>query len=618
MSTEVKTALVDRRSAQLFALIIATIFCFLLVRLFMVQMRPASNIEGKADAQRFRRESRVGTALPEKAVRAELRDREGRLLAATWFEYDLVVDMVELLRGADNRAERAGRLSRLSNATAKALSACGRKTEMRALATDLMKAANSQTPVRWLRLVKGMDPKSQRAVEAAVVGTRGLRFEHRERRSFPYGAATAQVVGIVGENPKDAVGRVAGRTGVEFQLDRILAGEAGRLPLEKDAAGRELLPRWIAEAEPVPGGMVTLTLDAEIQRICMEVLEKSVGACKAEKGSAVVLSARNGEVLAACTWPSVDPEKLNAKTANNLNLGAFLDLYEPGSTIKPLFISWALQKGLVTMDTRFDCGGADGVHQFGPRLVREYHANPNPLTVREVLIKSSNVGAVRIGHERLGIDGEYEALAAFRMSGRLKVGYPSMPNNRYTPRAQAHSLYTPTSFPQGYEMMMSPLMMARMFLVFARGGEFMDPVLVLEASKDGRVIAPDHSDPGRHVRVLDREVALSVRGALERVMEEGTGKSARSSKYSIAAKTGTPKIGKTEVYNPIICTMAPVHERDPEIVVVVIHHHVRNRGPGTYTGGTVSGPPARDIIERTLEYMRIPHEAGRTGGVQKP
>ncbi|MSR74559.1 MAG: penicillin-binding protein 2 [Planctomycetes bacterium] len=610
--------LMDRRSAQLFALIIASIFCFLLVRLFMVQMRPAKNIDGRADIQRFRPDSRVGSALPEKAVRAELRDREGRLLAATWFEYDLVVDMVELMRGATDRAARAARLTRLSAETAKALTANGKRTEVRALAKPLVDAANAATPVRWLRLVKGMDPKMQRAVEDAVVGLRGVRFEHRERRAFPYGAVTAQIVGIVGENPKDAMGRVAGRTGVEFQLDRILAGEAGRLPLEKDAAGRELLPRWIEEAEPVPGGTVTLTVDAEIQRICMEVLEKSVGSSKAEKGSAVVLSARTGEVLAACTWPSVDPEKLDAKTASNLNLGAFLDLYEPGSTIKPLFVSWALQKGIVTMDTKIDCGGADGVHQFGPRLVREYHANPNPLTVQEVLIKSSNVGSVRIAYERLGINGQYEAMAAFRMSGQLKVGYPSMPNNRYTPRAAAHALYTPTSFPQGYEMMMSPLIMARYFLVFARGGEFMDPIIVREARKDGRVIAPDYADPARHVRVIDREVALSVRGALERVMEEGTGKSARSSKYSIAAKTGTPKIGKTEVYNPIICTMAPVHERDPEIVVVVIHHHVRNRGPGTYTGGTVSGPPARDIIERTLEYMRIPHEVGRSGGVQRP
>jgi cell division protein FtsI/penicillin-binding protein 2 len=64
--------------------------------------------------------------------------------------------------------------------------------------------------------------------------------------------------------------------------------------------------------------------------------------------------------------------------------------------------------------------------------------------------------------------------------------------------------------------------------------------------------------------------------------------------------------------------MAPVHERDPEIVVVVLHHHVKNRGPGTYTGGTVSGPPARDIIERTLDYMRIPGDAGRSAKAATP
>ena len=599
-------------------LIVAAMFSVLLVRLFMVQLRPAEKIEGRDERQRFRAESKIGTALPEVPVRAEIRDREGRLLASTWFDFDLVIDAVEFLRGAKTPAEQTQRCSNMANQVAAALKPTRKTISANAVLMTLSKGALKPQPSRWLPLVRGLDPAEQRAVESALQGTRGVRFEHHEKRSFPYGAVTAQVVGLVGEHPSDRAGRVAGRTGVEFQLDRLLAGTAGALPLEKDAAGREFLPRWVDEATPVPGGSVELTLDAEIQRICMDVLSRSVPAAKAEKGSAIVLSARTGEVLAACTWPSADPTRITAKDSTKLNLGAFLDLYEPGSTIKPLFISWALQQELVTMDTRVDCGGADGVHQFGPRLVREYHPNPQPLTVREILIRSSNVGAVRIGYEKLGLDGELAALKAFRMSGRLKVGFPSMPNNRHTEKAKAHALYTPTSFPQGYEMMMSPLIMARAFLVFARGGEFVEPTLVRAIHPAGERVVLDADEASRHVRVIDREVALAVRGALEEVMESGTGKTARSAKYSIAAKTGTPKIGQSELYNPLICTMAPVHERDPEIVVVVLHHHVKNRGPGTYTGGTVSGPPARDIIERTLDYMRIPGDAGRSAKAATP
>lgn len=608
----------DRRSATLLVLIIATMFSVLLVRLFMVQLRPAAKLEERGERQRFRAEERVGTALPEVPVRAEVRDREGRLLASTWFDFDLVVDAVELLRGAKTPAEQGTRCTDLAGRVADTLKGSRKNLTERALLMTLSKGALKKQPSRWLPLVRGLNPTEQRQLETALKGVKGVRFEHHERRSFPYGAVTAQVVGLVGEHPKDRPGRVAGRTGVEFQLDRLLSGTAGALPVEKDAAGREFLPRWVEEATPVPGGHVELTLDAEIQRICMDVLSHSVPAAKAEKGSAVVLSARTGEVLAACTWPSADPLTIGPKDSTKLNLGAFLDLYEPGSTIKPVFVSWALQQGLVKMDTRFDCGGADGVHNFGPRLVREYHANPAPLTVREILIKSSNVGSVRIGYEKLGLDGELAALKAFHMSGRIKLGFPSMPNNRHTEKARAHALYTPTSFPQGYEMMMSPLMMARAFLVFARGGEYIEPSLVRAIHPQGERVVTDLDDTSRHVRVIDREVALAVRSALEEVMESGTGKSARSAKYAIAAKTGTPKIGQSELYNPLICTVAPVGPQEPEIVVVVLHHHVKNRGPGTYTGGTVSGPPARDIIERTLDYMRIPADAGRSAKAAKP
>lgn len=604
-------------SVRTVGIFVGGVFAVLLIRLWSVQVLTAPKTISKAEAQSRRAEIRAGTTLAEKVPRAPILDRQGRILARSWFEHDLVLDVAQVVAGRSGAAryEAATRAADGLEAAVVGAGAAPEHADLRAAVVRALGTGPKGGPAQWLRVARNLDPRQRRIVREALerAGIRGFSFEDRVVRSYPFGACAAQVVGFVGEDAGDGPGRIAGRAGIEKQLDRVLDGTPGAFVGERDKDGREFLPAWILDRGIRPGAAVVLTIDAEIQRICMEVLEQAVAKSRAEAASAVVLSARTGEVLAAASWPTADPADLDGADLTDLNLRAFIDLYEPGSTVKPMLIGWALQQKAVSWQTTVDCGGPDGVEFFGARKVEEYIANPRPLTTEGVLIKSSNVGACRIAYERLGIRGMYDALESFRVAGRPAIEYPIPGPCRYTARTRGEQggVWTGCSFPQGYEIMLSPLGLARVFLAFARRGAIVEPSLVRELRTADGVIAPPPHEPEREFQALDPEIAGALLGVLERVVEEGTARQARSAKWSIGGKTGTPKITGTNWYNPVFCGIAPVRDRDPEIVVVLQQHKVVGRGAGTYSGGAMSAPFASQIIERTLTLLGIPPEEGR-------
>ncbi len=620
------TAARSRKNARVLAVTLAIAFTLVVGRLWVLTMLPEDRVLARAQAQLHRSERSEGRGLTEQPGRGGIYDRRGRPLAVSYYEHDLVLDPLSMIgvepdKRPSHRSEWLMKaLQRIDERVSKVaglLSDAGvaiTKERLRVRLIWSLTGGREGGPKRWMRVAERLSPMEYRRVSEALerAKIRGFSFEHRIRREYPYGALCSQMVGVIGESPLDAPERDAGRAGMEWAADRAIEGQKGRLHAEADRLGRELLLDLDQVQRTRPGVDLTLTLDAEVQRFCFEALAKACPAVGASRASAVVLSAKDGELLAACTWPSADPERLDREgEIGKLRLGALLDRFEPGSVIKPVFVSWALQHGKISMSSVFDCGGPDGVHAFGPRVVTEYIANPNPLTTEMILVKSSNVGAVRIGIDALGLDGMYDALQAFRIANHPALGYPASVRGTFTKRRDATVHWTGISLCQGYEIMLSPFGLARLYLVLARGGEFVEPAVLKEIRGQGqRETTPPVTERGR-ARILDREVADSVRSALERAVEEGTGKSARSDRWSVAAKTGTPRFMNTALYNPVMCAMAPVAARSPEIVVVVQFKDVPNRGPRTYTGGTVAGPVVKEIVERTLNYLGIPEEPGR-------
>jgi cell division protein FtsI (penicillin-binding protein 3) len=475
---------------------------------------------------------------------------------------------------------------------------------------------------------------------AMLEGLPAWSFEDRNRRTYPFGTLTGQLVGLIGMSGRENDDEVAGRVGIELFLERALAGEPGQLSGVQDAAGQELVIADPWARPPRRGADVVLTVDAEIQRFVAEALASGAAETGPEVASAVVLDVRSGEILGAASWPAADPNDLRESDVEGLKLPAFQARYAPGSTIKPLMLGWAFAHGVLDPEERFDCGGTAGSDRIGPRTVVEYSANPGLLTPREILMRSSNVGATRIAVGRLGLAGMYTLLDALGWGGRPGndalqeaagigprdgIAFPYVAPGYFTrhdlgarpigvsdPPLRGPPAYTEVAFPQGYEIAVSPLAVARAYVCLARGGELIEPRLLREITWEGGAWQPPESVR----RVFPEQATARVREGMVLAVEEprGTAHKSRSDRWTTAAKTGTAQVttpgevGRRSLYNAWFCCLAPAS--DPRLVVVV-HHQLRHRPGDPYTGGAVSGPVGKEIFERTLEYLGVPPDRER-------
>ncbi|MAB89936.1 MAG: hypothetical protein CMJ90_10815 [Planctomycetes bacterium] len=627
MSFKSDKPVVDTRAAFKLMIALAAVFLILVCRLYWLHVLPHPERLRVVSAETSRPQgSRPIHLMFEQPYRGRILDRKGRVLAQSWYAHDVVIDGKEIVAAGtvEERREAAERASALVRTV---LADAGVPCDPRDVHRRVLRAVTMGEPYEVL--ARGLDPDHRRRFidrlrqslrpSAQAEGkprlrAAGLRTVPRLRRTYPWGGITSQIVGVVGESEHDAEERIAGRTGFELMAEGVLSGRPGFLRAERDSAGRRLMPEWAVQEKIVRGGDVVLTLDAEIQDICMDALSRSVTERKAERGIAVVLDVRTGDILAAASYPTASPDLSAGESARHLNAFAIMDLYEPGSVIKPIIVSWGLETRRLRLDASWDCGGGDGAHHFvngrHRRLVREYRANPGALTTEQVVIKSSNIGSVRILMD-LGLEAVWEAFGSYELAGQIKLAYPYTERARYTTPGMVannpsyNALDTACSFGQGYEIMLSPLGMARMYLPFARDGSMPQVSLVKEIIRGPkRVTRPTLPSPRR---VVGEDVAQQMRQVLTRVVEEGTGKVLRGMDWSAAAKTGTPKVTRTGHYNPVVCTFAPASK--PEIVVSVVHKNVTPRlTGGAYTGGKVSGPVAREIVTRTLNYLQVPSD----------
>jgi cell division protein FtsI (penicillin-binding protein 3) len=618
----------SKRRAAWVGVTLLGIFGILVAKLFFLQVVDGPRMRAIYEHQQLRPLPQVlvpvGLKVPlaERPPRGPILDGAGRVLASSYCDHRLYYDPAAWVAPA-RRAQLEDLVAELPD-----LLRCeGVRVDAEELATKLRRFKTREgRPIREVLLATGVSPASRRRLAEVFheAGWRGLSFRDLVAREYPCGEATAQIVGVVAESDQDQDGAVAGRTGLEWQLDQLLMGRRGAFAGERDSMGREF--RFVDQyaIPPVEGAEVHLTIDAEISRFCLEALARNSKPHPCMRSSAVVLKAQTGELLAAVSYPASPPGGPNFN-AKHLTLAAASDSYEPGSTIKPVIVGWGLEKGYVREDQLFDCGGVSGTHTFFNRPVAEYSVNPEPLTPAQILWRSSNVGATRIGLECLRLPGLFEAFRAFHVGDRPKSGLPNEAAGYYTPEKgdrergimAANEKGAGVSFPRGYEVRLSPLGLGLVYTTFATGGWRLGPTVIKEVRVAGRTLAPP---PAERVRVLSPSTVAYVREAMLQAFENPRGtaySSARSAKYSAMGKTGTAQYADRHTarglqYNAWIVGMAPAKAdgdpaktRDPEIIVVVVHHRVPFRGKGTYTGGTVSGPVAREIIERTLEYLGV-------------
>jgi len=447
-----------------------------------------------------------------------------------------------------------------------------------------VKAAITRSPGSGFAYIKRhLDPERARQVEALDIP--GISLLREYKRYYPGGPVFGHVVGFTDTDQN-------GLSGVEKTFNDTLAGTSGRTRVLRDGQGRAI--EHVEQLSPtVDGEDVRLSIDARIQFLAFRHLKAAVAKRRAASGSAVVLDARSGEILAMVNEPSINPNthersRLASPAARNL---AVQSVFEPGSTVKPFTIAAALASGRFGPDSRVDT--APGTFRVGGYPIRDTK-NHGLLTVSRVLIKSSNIGAAKLALE---LDAEafprhFRELGFGRATGLPlpgeEAGY-APPDGSLRARDRASLAY-------GYGLSATTLQLARAYTALAGDGRMLDVRLT--------------PGPGRHLgRVYPPEVVRQVQRMLSQATDEGgTGTAAQLADYAEAGKTGTAvkwleaeKRYAEDQYLSLFAGYAPA--RDPRLVMVVM---VDNPQGEDYYGGLVAAPVFSRVMNRALHLLNVP------------
>ena len=358
-------------------------------------------------------------------------------------------------------------------------------------------------------------------------------------------------------------------------------------------------------APDLPGHTIQLSLDHAIQEIAEDALASGVTAARAKSGFAIVTDPHTGKILALANYPTFDPNAIaQAKTENTRNF-ALLDLFEPGSVIKPFVIAAALEKNKTSANELHNC--ENGVFRAGGIVFRDDHPAAQ-LTTAETLIRSSNICTFKIAN-RIGKQGLFDALKSFGFTGGLSLPEtfpPSVKGHISSPNSWKPIRFANVAFGQG--MTVNGLEIAMAYGAFANGGNLMRPIIV------DRIISPNGdivyaATPEATAHVIGIETASQMRKILARVVTDpkGTAHKAETVDYTTGGKTGT-----AEKVDPLLkaysadkriasfAGFAPV--ADPYLVVYVMIDEPAVRPA---YGGLLAGPVFSEITQRTLRYLNV-------------
>lgn len=421
-----------------------------------------------------------------------------------------------------------------------------------------------------------------------------LHFETETRRYYPHGSVASHVLGTVGIDHE-------GQAGLELRFDRQLKGEAGVGVLHYDARQRRY-GRQILEPT-VPGSDLLLHLDLQLQSLVHMELERAMEETKSQAGTVVLMKPDTGEIVAMASAPSFDPNQLS-RTREDLEKQrnfAVSYMVEPGSTFKVLTAAAALEEGLVSVDDVFDCEmGGMWIHR---RRIRDHHPY-GLLTMPQVLMKSSNVGIIKIGY-RLGERKFANYLHRFGFGRPTGVALPGEAHGLVRPlsRWSGSSL---ASLAMGQEVGVTAVQMARLFSAIANGGTLVQPRIVRAVRHYGKPAVELEREPDR--RVISPATAATMQAILERVVENGTGRLAQIPGYRVGGKTGTAQMVNPETgsyvngaYMASFCGFAPVNK--PALVGVAMLYDPRGQH---YYGGRIAAPLFGSVMRRALRRLDIP------------
>lgn len=438
----------------------------------------------------------------------------------------------------------------------------------------------------------------------------GVYTRKRIERFRPADDRMIHLLGLVTKEQLDKQGRLLprkGAEGVEQLMDGILSGTAGYEDVEMDATRSRELPGYAGQVRPpVHGQHIVLTVDMPMQQMLEKTLLEAYQKHSPRKVVAVIVEPSSGSILAMASEPREQVNKLNETERRNM---AVTDTYEPGSVMKILTVTAALESGACSLGTHFNCHGGEYKEASTDVWLKD-HGSYGSLSVKDILAHSSNIGAYMVA-KATGRQPFYDCIKRFGLGEVTALGLPREASGKIRPvdKWTSSSL---SRLAMGYEVSATPLQMTMAVASIANGGKLMQPRLV------DRILSSDRAECQTIEPIMVREVcspgtAAKVTEAMEFVVTDGTGKSGAIEGVRVAGKTGTAQLidratGKySKVHRAVsFAGFAPVEQ--PRLACLVLLEDPHAENTEDIYGGKISAPIFADIVKKALDIMAVAPE----------
>lgn len=453
---------------------------------------------------------------------------------------------------------------------------------------------------RFMWIKRRITEEQSRAL--AGLDLKGVFTVRESDRRYPYGELAAPVIGFVGT---DGIGL----DGVEAMYDNRLRGEAWRMSVERDASGNVFLNNGLSDLHTFQGGSLRLTIDAQIQSIAEQALAEGVAASGARLGMVLVMDPNTGEILAMAQNPGYDCNKGPLAPTWNRTNHVVVDTFEPGSTLKPFIVAAALQEGFFKPDDIINCEG--GSMLVGKHIVRDTHGY-GPLTVSQVVQKSSNIGVSKIGF-RLGAETLHRWFTRYGFGRTSGLRFPGESAGILTESPSQWKKIHLSNLAFGQGIAVNSLQILTAFSALVNGGSLMRPYLVSDVmDQEGRPVL--RQTPVIVERVLSPEISRTITDIMALVTQTGgTGTRASLPGFAVAGKTGTAQkaLPNGRGYSPtarVSSFIGAVPAERPRIAAIVVMDEPQGAVGARY-GGVCAAPVFRRIAEGVMHYLDAAEDA---------
>ena len=526
-------------------------------RIVDLQVVDRDFLKGQGDARSLRH-------IPIPAHRGLITDRNGEPLAVSTPVTTLWANPKEMQAAKDRWPALAAAL----------------KQNPQQLAERLEQQANKE----FIYLIRGLTPEQGQVVlDLKVPGVYGIE---EFRRFYPAGDVAAHMVGFTDLDDH-------GREGVELAYDEWLAGVPGKRQVIKDRRGRLIKDVQVTKNAKA-GKTLALSIDLRLQYLATRELRNAIAEQEAKAGSLVIMDVKTGEVLAMVNQPTYNPNNRRSMFPAAMRNRAIIDVFEPGSTVKPFSMSAALQSGRWKPTDKVEV--YPGTLQLGRYTIRDVSRSEGPiLDLTGILINSSNVGMSKIAFD-IGGESIYRVMSQLGLGQYTGLGFPgervgNLPNHREWRKAETATLS------YGYGLSVTALQLVHAYAALANNGK-MVPLSILKVDK-----TPEAT------QVVPEDTAKTIQGMLQQVIEAPRGVfRAQVPSYHVGGKSGTARKatvgskGYTEnAYRSLFTGFGPMS--DPRYAIVVV---IDEPSKGGYFGGLVSAPVFSKVMSGTLRLMNVP------------